>query len=129
MAIDRRLKILRGNAHSDLCQRFDILTRIPGVGDPRILVRERDGDNVGVSPRRGPAEIADVLCNDDAVLPEKAAGLIDEPDAIGDQATANPMNRLHSCSGDLTGTKRMFGRPTASQIASASFRSFLLDFT
>jgi hypothetical protein len=31
--------------------------------------------------------------------------------------------------GGLMGTKRMFGRPTASQMASASFRSFLLDFT
>src|SRR6202020_2371120 len=40
-------------------------------------------------------QIADVLCNDDAVLAEKTADLIDEPDAISDQATANPMNRLH----------------------------------
>jgi transposase len=31
-AIDRRLKTLR-NAASDLCQRFDILTSIPGVGE------------------------------------------------------------------------------------------------
>jgi hypothetical protein len=45
--------------------------------------------------RRSPPQIADVLCNDDAVLPEKTADLIDEPDAIRDQATANPMNRLH----------------------------------
>ena len=29
------------------------------------------------------------------MLPEKTADLIDEPDAIGNQATANPMNRLH----------------------------------
>src|SRR5271169_1571759 len=29
------------------------------------------------------------------MLPEKTADLIDEPDAISDQATANPMNRLH----------------------------------
>ena len=64
------------------------------------------------------------------MLPEKTADLIDQPDAISNQASANPMNRLHrQLFGDLTGTKRMFGRPTASQIASASFRSFLLDFT
>jgi len=36
-----------------------------------------------------------VLCNDNAVLSEKTADLIDEPDAISNQATANPMNRLH----------------------------------
>ena len=36
---------------------------------------------------------------------------------------------IANCSEDLTGTNRMFGRPTASQIASASFRSFLLDLT
>jgi hypothetical protein len=29
------------------------------------------------------------------MLPEKTADLIDQPDAIRDQATANPMNRLH----------------------------------
>jgi hypothetical protein len=29
------------------------------------------------------------------MLPEKTADLIDEPDAIGNQATANPMNSLH----------------------------------
>ena len=29
------------------------------------------------------------------MLPEKTADLIDEPNAISDQATANPMNRLH----------------------------------
>lgn len=32
-------------------------------------------------------------------------------------------------SGDFTGTNRMFGRPTASQIASASLRSLLFVFT
>jgi transposase len=31
-AIDRRLKTLR-NADANLCQRFDILTSIPGVGE------------------------------------------------------------------------------------------------
>src|SRR5580700_3162851 len=45
--------------------------------------------------RQSPPQIADVLCNDNAVFPEKTADLIDEPDAISDQATANPMNRLH----------------------------------
>jgi hypothetical protein len=29
------------------------------------------------------------------MLPEKTADLIDEPDPISDQATANPMDRLH----------------------------------
>jgi transposase len=40
-AIDRRLKTLR-NADSDLCQRFDILTSIPGVGEvtANVLVVE-----------------------------------------------------------------------------------------
>jgi len=36
------------------------------------------------------------------VLPEKTADLIDEPDAISNQATANPMNRLH---------RQLFGGP------------------
>ena len=36
---------------------------------------------------------------------------------------------IASCSGDFGGTKRIVGRPTASQIASASFRSFLFDLT
>ena len=36
---------------------------------------------------------------------------------------------IASCSDDFGGTKRMVGRPTASQMASASFRSFLFDFT
>ena len=40
-AIDRRLKTLR-NADADLCQRFDILTSIPGVGEvtANVLVVE-----------------------------------------------------------------------------------------
>jgi transposase len=40
-AIDRRLKTLR-NADSDLCQRFDILTNIPGIGEvtANVLVVE-----------------------------------------------------------------------------------------
>jgi transposase len=40
-AIDRRLKTLR-NTDSDLCQRFDILTSIPGVGEvtANVLVVE-----------------------------------------------------------------------------------------
>ena len=40
-AIDRRLKTLR-NADSDLCQRFDILTSIPGIGEvtANVLVVE-----------------------------------------------------------------------------------------
>ena len=40
-AIDRRLKSLR-NADSDLCQRFDILTSIPGIGEvtANVLVVE-----------------------------------------------------------------------------------------
>src|SRR3984957_7869922 len=40
-AIDRRLKTLR-NADSDVCQRFDILTTIPGVGEvpANVLVVE-----------------------------------------------------------------------------------------
>jgi hypothetical protein len=46
-------------------------------------------------PRQSPPEIADVFCNDDPMLAKKIANLIDEPDAIGDQATANSMNRLH----------------------------------
>src|SRR5580704_5554744 len=50
---------------------------------------------VANDPCESLSEIADVLCNDDAVLTEKTADLIDEPDAISDQATANPMNRLH----------------------------------
>ena len=33
------------------------------------------------------------------------------------------------CSGNFIGTKRMFGRATASQIASASSESFLLVLT
>lgn len=33
------------------------------------------------------------------------------------------------CSGDFTGTKRMVGRVTASQIASASAMSFFCRFT
>ena len=40
-------------------------------------------------------QIANVFRNDNAVLPEKTADLIDESDAISNQATANPMNRLH----------------------------------
>ena len=40
-AIDRRLKTLR-NADSDLCQRFDILTSIPGVGEVTANVLRRD---------------------------------------------------------------------------------------
>ena len=46
-------------------------------------------------PRQSSPQIADVLCNDDAMLTEKTADLIDEPHAISDQSTANPMNRLH----------------------------------
>jgi hypothetical protein len=38
---------------------------------------------------------ADLLCNDNALLPEKTADFIDESDAIRDQTAANPMNRLH----------------------------------
>lgn len=36
---------------------------------------------------------------------------------------------ISSCSGDFCGTNRIEGRPTASQIASASLQSFLLDLT
>jgi hypothetical protein len=46
-------------------------------------------------PRQSSPQIADVLWNDNAVLREKAADLIDEPDAISNQATANPMKGLH----------------------------------
>jgi hypothetical protein len=45
---------------------------------------------VASDPRQSSPKIADVLRNDDAVLPEKTADLIDQPDAIGNQATANP---------------------------------------
>ena len=50
---------------------------------------------VAEDPRQSSPQIADVLCNHDAVLPEKTADLIDEPDAIGDHATTNPMDGLH----------------------------------
>ena len=50
--------------------------------------------------RQSPPEIADVFCNDDAMLPKETVDLIDEPDAIGDQTTADPMNRRH---------RRLFG--------------------
>src|SRR5438093_10655573 len=36
---------------------------------------------------------------------------------------------MSCCSTDFAETKRMLGRPAASQIASASLASFLLDFT
>ena len=50
---------------------------------------------MGAEPRQSSPKIADVLRNDNAMLPEKTADLIEEPDAIGNQATANPMNSLH----------------------------------
>jgi hypothetical protein len=50
---------------------------------------------VADEPRQRSPQIADVLCDDNAVLAEKTADLIDEPDAISNQATANPMNGLH----------------------------------
>ena len=46
-------------------------------------------------PRQSSLQIADVLCDDNAVLAEKTADLIDEPGAISNQATANPMNGMH----------------------------------
>ena len=46
-------------------------------------------------PRQSSPQIADVLCDDNAMLPEKTADLIDQPDAISNPASANPMNRLH----------------------------------
>ena len=46
-------------------------------------------------PRQSSPQIADVLGDDNAMLPEKTADLIDQPDAISNQASANPMNRLH----------------------------------
>jgi hypothetical protein len=45
--------------------------------------------------RQRSPQIANVFRNDNAVLPERTADLIDEPDAVSNQATANPMNRLH----------------------------------
>jgi hypothetical protein len=85
---------------------------------------------VADDPHQSSPQIADVLRDDNAVLPEKTADLIDEPDAIRDQAAANPMNPLHrQLFGGLDRHKTQLGRLTASQMASASFRSFLLDFT
>jgi hypothetical protein len=52
--------------------------------------------------RQSSPQIANVSRNDNAVLPERSAQLIDEPDAISNQATAIPMNRLH---------RQLFGGP------------------
>ena len=38
-------------------------------------------------PRQSSPQIADVLRDDNAMLPEKTADLIDQPDAISNQAT------------------------------------------
>jgi hypothetical protein len=50
--------------------------------------------DIVVEPPQSLPQIADVLCDDNAMLPEKTADLIDQPDAISNQASANPMNRL-----------------------------------
>ena len=49
---------------------------------------------VADDPRQSSPQIADILWDDNAEVPENTADLIDEPDAISNQATANPMNGL-----------------------------------
>jgi transposase len=56
-AIDRRLKTLR-NADSDLCQRFDILTSIPGVGEATANVLVGETPELG---RLGHAQAASLV--------------------------------------------------------------------
>jgi hypothetical protein len=61
----------------------------------RPIVARALGDGKLAFVRQSSPQIANVFRNDNAVLREKTADLIDEPDAISNQATANPVNRLH----------------------------------
>ena len=74
--------------------------------------------------------VGDPLRNDEAELSEETAYLV----AQAMRALTKPWrtrcsDRTDCCSMFLIGTNLMFGRATASQIASASLASFLLVFT
>lgn len=63
-----------------------------------------------------------------AELRHMAADRVGDLDALPDQDRPGPVQTL-CCSGDFTGTKRIVGRVTASQIAAASAMSFFWRFT
>ena len=75
------------------------------------------------------SQIADVLCNDNAVFPEKTTDRIDEPDATATRRRESD-DRLHrQLFGGLDRHEAHIRSADRLAIASASFRSFLLDFT
>ncbi len=66
----------------------------------------------------------------DADLGQEAEDHVHQQGALFNQKIAYPMHRqCCCCSVDFFATKRMVGRVTGSQIASASTASFLLRFT
>ena len=67
------------------------------------------------------------LRRDDAELRHVSSQGVDQHGALPNQQVAGPMQHQHGLlSASFTGTKRIDGRVTASQIASASAASFLL---
>lgn len=72
-------------------------------------------------------DVADALRNDETELAKQAANLVGLSYAGDDEALTRSMQRQHSTL--FTGTNRMLGLVTASQMASASATSFLLLFT
>ena len=84
-------------------------------GQARIVERHTDVVSKVESPLR----------HDDAELGQQAAHLIDQSTRdCTSSARTRCTTSIACCSALLIGTKRMFGRPTASQIASASLLSF-----
>jgi len=61
------------------------------------------------------------------MLGEETMNLIDESDWVGNQTSTNAMNGLDRQLISRLRHMRIDGRPTASQMASASFLSFLFD--
>ena len=80
--------------------------------------------------RQLPAQVAQPPGDDQAVFAQQTPGLIGHRRALFDQVLTDALQHLNVLLlGTLQGQKCMLGRPTASQMASASFASFLLPFT
>jgi hypothetical protein len=76
--------------------------------------------------RQAAAQPPDVLRNDDTKFTKQATRLVDQRRAFPNSSERIRWSIITDCcSSSFTGTLRMLGRPTASQIACASLRSVL----
>lgn len=98
---------------------------------PEIAHHRRElGCLFGKQPGQHRAQRIEALSDLDATVEQEAADLVGERQALLQHPVACPVQRLHvHCSSVRTGTKRMVGSTTASEIASASLKSFFCDFT